>query len=242
MQNGDWNSASTWDNGIPAAADDVVISKTVTITNNVHANSIHITEGSLIAQAGMKSVKDAAGQNLSYQVLDVINVNVKHWRMDGIYIDNRIVDLRGVRLPYFPDLVPSISCIQPGGNGFLPTSVLEFPESPISKNEDQRNAYIMADPQPIRSVAKLDETANISATRNLSRWSSAGVRSQTVHVEWSKNSPYDYSEQLDRMVSQPFAVLLVSHTNILKGHRETKQPSQSGGEGYFACDLTIVEG
>ena len=239
VSNGRWLDIETWNEGIPTIADDVVINNTITIDGDVSAASVYIKEnGSLIAKAGLCDYG-----NLSYQVLNVINLNIKNWMMDGTYPDKRKIHLRGVRLPFFPDLIPSISCIQNETNrGFLPTSVLEFPQKTITELDDKRESYVMVDLQPRRLAANLSRTSAIASGHNTSKWVSAGVASTTVKLLWSRTSRYDYSEQLDRMISQPFEVLLVSHTGVMKGHIVSKDPVPTEGSAFFSANITIEEG
>ena len=244
ISDGAWDLPATWNpNRVPLPTDDVVINHRVTIRVNIIAKSVKI---SALPQAGL-TTDHTLYTNIGYASigLNPIIAEVGRWMLEGMYPDNRIIDLTGLDL--LRNKSAGISCIQSMA-GFRPITDIF-----CQLSETTDNSVIMFDPQPLSMSAMIEETSNISATRQVARWKGAGIRKGQVTIQWPKtgarveaadglSSIVSVEAMLDRMVRQPFKVLIFTPIWILFGHITSVVPAQSGGQGWQAVTISITEG
>lgn len=217
VQDGDWNTASTWDSGtIPTAEDTVTILHAVTVAASFTAATVYIgVDGSLtVADTFDHStqITAAVGEYLLMRQLD----------------DARVVRLDGV---LFAGTRPSIGA---GGSVGLP------PTLGIVQNADRD--VIITDPGYIGTSAKLQDINPEGSGRAYARKVSNSVRYLTVTVRIRASMPH-YLGILYRLAEGPFQVLLVTDRAIIKGHIETVAPDQGAvGTEYISVRVTVAEG
>lgn len=246
-----WSKIETWTaNGgetgrIPIAEDDVIINGATVIDCTIYAKSITIAGNNAVQLVvdptlmGEYEKTNDSGEPLGLY-FPYLRAEVGSWHYEAIYPDSRIIDLTGLDLT--GSLKGGLSCIQ-NERGYLPTG-----EVICSMSAGNANSAIMADPMPLSRSASLEETSNISVTRQVSRWKSAGVRRGTLSVLWPKSGVKENGQtvsleaMMDRMTRQPFRVFVYTPSWILCGHISSVTPRQSGGEGWQTVDITIVEG
>lgn len=229
---GRWNSTATWDTStIPGTNDTVHIKHDITIDLPdpdpvtgyyfIYAYAVYIEDGSL-------TVDDTV--TYADQIL------VTFYR---IYLSRRLNDTRLVRLDglrfYGGRIVPAISCIKPGDDGYPDTPTIE--ENLSSKN------ILFSDPGWIGMSAKLQDITPEGCGRAYARKVSNNVRYMTVTVRIRNSSNFKALGSLYRMAEGPFQVLLVTNAAIIKGHIETIAPDAgSVGQEYISVRITVAEG
>lgn len=218
VQNGDWNTTSTWDTGtVPTSADTVYIYHTVTVAADFTANEIVIKDGSLCTA-------DTWGLTSS------ITGTFKHIVLERMLNDNRKVNLDGV---IFSGIEPMISSYITAPDG--------FPETPAIY-EGTNTHLIIDDPGFLSSSSQMQDIKPEGIAHAYARKVSNAVRYMTLTVKIRNDRPF-YLASLYRMQQGPFQVLAVTHSCLIKGHIETVVPDASSiGKEYISVKVTIAEG
>lgn len=218
VQDGDWNTASTWDSGtVPTAEDNVYIDHNVTVGADFVAGTI------TVASTGSLTVASTWTQQTP------ITGTFTTLTMDRILSDNRRVNLDGVQLI---GVKPSISSDAVGGDGWPATYAL------IEDNEN----IIIDDPGFLSSSSQMQDIKPEGVAHAYARKVSNAVRYMTLTVK-IRSTKLNYLGTLYRMQQGPHQVLAVTHSCIIKGHIETVVPEASSiGREYLSVRLTIAEG
>ena len=217
VQDGDWNTAATWDSGtIPTAADTVTITHAVTVAASFTALTVTIgIDGSL-------TVAD------SFDHATQITATVEEFMLTRQLDDARTVRLDGV---LFSGVKPSISA---GGSNDLPPT--------LGIVQDASRNIIITDPGYIGTSAKLQDINPEGCGRAYARKTANSVRYLTTTVRIRASMPH-FLGMLYRMAEGPYQVLLVTDRAIIKGHIETIAPDQSAvGTEYITVRITVAEG
>lgn len=216
VQDGDWNTASTWDSGsVPTDADSVVINHKVTISTDASASDITIqTTGSLTTPD-------------NWTMQNPITVAAGYIHIARVLNDDRVVRLDGANLVIAS---PSISAY--GGTGFAKV------------NYDIRNTegeIIIDDPGLYGFSAQMQDIKPEGCARAYARKVSNGVRylNIMVHIRKDKGNKIGL---LYRMAELPFQVLAVTNSAIIKGYIEAITPVDSVGKEYRSFRISIAEG
>lgn len=221
-QDGDWNTASTWDTGtVPTAADYVFIKHAVKFKLSITADMIFIEKG------GSLYLEDST---MAYTAS--IKVTCNRIRMYRELHDTRRINMDGVEIDVAQ---PSLTCDAEANitDGFARTESLY---------ENAARDIIIDDPGFISSSARLRDIlpegcapAYVEKISNAVRYITA-----TLHIKASKQY---YLIYLYRMARFPFQALLVTRTCVLKGFIENVTPDPgSVGKEYITVKVTIAEG
>jgi len=215
VQNGDWNVASTWDGGtIPTSSDTVNIDHVVTISAGAVANNIVINTGSLIETANYHTK---------------ITLTVNKIEINRLLNDDRTVRLDGITVIIKHPTITSIGIRQIDG---LPTTYGVYSED---------NTVIIDDPGVFGFSAQMQDIKPEGCARAYARKVSNGVRYMNVVVH-IKNDRCDIMGQLYRMAENPFQVLAVTKSSLIKGFIEAITPVDSVGKEYRTFRVSIAEG
>ena len=217
VQDGDWNTAVTWDSGtVPTSSDDVFIEHDITIAADISARYVTIGEGSL-------HVADSYGWG------NEITADVQLYMMTRKLHDTRKVNLDGVVLK---NVHTNISCR-------TPTAPDGFPSTPDLNNGLH---VIIDDPGHLSCSARLRDILPEGCAPAYTEKISNAVRymTATVHIQVGY---LRYLASLYRMARGPFQVLLVTNTCLIKGFIENVTPDpQSVGKEYVTVKVTVAEG
>ena len=217
VQNGDWNTASTWSNGaVPTSADTVQIKHKVTIKADGSASVIEIKEGSLTVAP------------------DWVMTSKATLTCDSIIMDRKLNDSRAVRLEGITLVItaPSITSIgNYSGDGFATTSGAY----------NTAGTVIIDDPGAMGHTTQMQDIRPEGCARAYARKISNGVRymTLTVHI---KADRCDIIGQLYRMAEGPFQVLATTYSGVIKGYLESIAPMDSVGKEYRSFKITVAEG
>ena len=214
VQDGDWNTASTWGGTVPTASDTAVIDHRVTISTNATADVIEIRNGSLIS---------APTWNMSSK----ITLTAGRIIMDRKLIDSRTVRLDGITLNL---TTPSLSCIG-SGDGQPATASIVWTQGQV----------LIDDPGVIGHTAQLRDEKPEGCARAYAEKVSNGVRYITALVQIKADLGYIMG-QLYRMAESPYQVLISTHSTVLKGFIEAITPTDSTGKEFRAFRVSIAEG
>ena len=217
VQDGDWNTASTWGSGtVPTAVDTVTITHAVTVAASFTALTVTIgIDGSL-------TVAD------SFNHATQITATVEEFMLTRQLDDARTVRLDGV---LFSGVKPSISA---GGSDDLPPT--------LGIVQGDNRDIIITDPGYIGTSAKLQDINPEGCGRAYARKTANSVRYLTTTVRIRASMPH-FLGMLYRMAEGPYQVLLVTDRAIIKGHIETIAPDQSAvGTEYITVRITVAEG
>ena len=219
VQDGDWNTAGTWDSGtVPTANDAVDIKHRVTFKASIAANSITIRKG------GQLYVDDS----YTFQLGTVIEASFVTMTLERQLNDNRRVNLDGCRLS--ESVIPSLASRMITSDG--------FPYTPTITG----TPFIFDDPGFISSSAILRDIKPEGCTPAYAEKVSNAVRylTVTIHID------AEYLQALGvlyRMARGPFQVLLVTHSCLIKGFIESVVPDPASvGKEYIAVKVTVTEG
>ena len=217
-QDGDWNTASTWSGGVvPTANDKAYIFHKVTFKADITALDITIGNG------GSLTVAD------DWTATTSINVTASYIFLTRNLNDDRVVRMDGAIL----DLTPAISCI-----GSL--SVDGFPDtSGIYHNV--ATGILIDDPGLYGFSAQMQDIKPEGCARAYARKVSNGVRYLNVIVHIRKDKG-DTVGLLYRMAENPFQVLAVTNSAVIKGFIEAITPVDSVGKEYRSFRVSIAEG
>lgn len=220
IQDGDWNTTSTWDTGtVPTSADTVFIYHTVTVAADFTANEIIITS------TGSFYTSDTWGAT------STITGTFSHIVMNRVLNDNRKVNLDGVT---FSGLEPMISSHLYGASD-------GFPETP-ELYESSNTHVIIDDPGFLSSSSQMQDIKPEGIAHAYARKVSNGVRYMTLTVK-IRSDRLNHLGSLYRMQQGPFQVLAVTHSCLIKGHIEAVVPDASSvGKAYISVRVTIAEG
>ena len=215
-QDGDWNTASTWTGGaVPTADDTVVVGHAVTIAANASAKDIYISAGSLTS-------------SLSWDMTTKVTLTCDSILMYRMFEDARQVRLDGITLIVAK---PSVTCIKSSDS---------FPSTygPVS---NANRTIIIDDPGMLGYSAQMQDIKPEGCARAYARKISNGVRyiNVVVHI---RNGFEHYVGQLYRMAENPFQVLAVTNSAVLKGYIEAITPVDSVGKEYRTFRVSIAEG
>lgn len=220
VQDGDWNTTSTWDTGtVPTSADTVYIYHTVTVAADFTANEI------IIMSTGSFYTSDTWAQT------NAITGTFSHIIMNRVLDDNRRVNLDGVM---FSGVEPMISSHLYGASD-------GFPDTP-EVYESSYKYVIIDDPGFLSSSSQMQDIKPEGIAHAYARKVSNAVRYMTLTVKIRSNR-LNYLGSLYRMQQGPFQVLAVTHSCLIKGHIETVVPDASSiGKEYISVRVTIAEG
>ena len=215
-QDGDWNTASTWNSGtVPTSADDVYIDHVVTFgAINMTAANIYIRNGSLYYNPTF---------SLSTEVKLTVN---KIWMFRKLN-DTRKVRLDGVRLEL---TTPSISA-EGSGESLPPTTGI----TNISE------VSIFDDPGAMGFSAQMQDQKPEGCAVAYARKVSNGVRYMTITWRIRADKPIAIG-QLYRMAENPYQVLVSTYSGVIKGYIEAITPIDSVGKEYRAFRISVAEG
>lgn len=218
VQDGWWGSGSTWNGGTePTSEDECVIHHKVDIHDrDITVKDIFIAGGSLSTDA-------LVIQDQSYTLTaDMI-------RMGRRLNDDRKVRLDGLILNI---KTPSITS---GGqqDGFLGVNM-----NGVYSIEGK---VIIDDPGLFGFSAQMQDIKPEGCARAYARKVSNGVRYLNVVVHIRKDVPH-YVSQLYRMAENPFQVLAVTNSAVIKGYIEAITPLDSVGKEYRSFRVSIAEG
>ena len=216
VQNGDWNTAATWDSGsVPTSADSVVISHNVTISSDASASDITIQSG-----GSLTTPDDWTMQN-------PITVTVGYIHLARVLNDNRVVRLDGANL-----IISSPSISAYGSTGFAKVNY------DIRQTEGE---IIIDDPGLYGFSSQMQDIKPEGCARAYARKVSNGVRylNITVHIRKDKGNKIGL---LYRMAELPFQVLAVTNSAVIKGYIEAITPVDSVGKEYRSFRVSIAEG
>ena len=219
VQNGQWGSTSTWSTGtVPTQQDYVIVKHRITIWDNVRADTISIQGG------GSLVMHDSWNFQTSYSLKCTKIV------MARALDDNRVVRLDGLDLTI---TTPSISCIDNSGgtDGFPITDTVL----------NTANEVIIDDPGLYGFSSQMQDIKPEGCARAYARKVSNGVRylNVIVHIRKDKGNVIG---QLYRMAENPFQVLAVTNSAVIKGFIEAITPVDSVGKEYRAFRVSIAEG
>lgn len=215
VQNGKWGNASTWDSGtVPTAEDDVDIDHTVTIDGNAVAESIYINTGSLVTD-------DRWIEN------NPITLTTGEITMARILTDDRRVRLDGANLVITKPSITSLGSP-------------DFPDTTMGVMSKE-NEVIIDDPGLYGFSSQMQDIKPEGCARAYARKVSNGVRylNVIVHIRKDKSNVIG---QLYRMAENPFQVLAVTNSAVIKGFIEAITPVDSVGKEYRAFRVSIAEG
>lgn len=215
VQDGWWQSGSTWDGGTePTSEDNCVIHHNVGISSNINVKSIRIAEGSLSTDDYIQSQP----YTLTTELMTM-----------GRYLnDSRKVRLDGMILNIKS---PSITSGGQGG-GFLST---DFGVRSVE------GEVIIDDPGLYGFSAQMQDIKPEGCARAYARKVSNGVRYLNVVVHIRKDRT-NVIGQLYRMAENPFQVLAVTNSAVIKGYIEAITPIDSVGKEYRSFRVSIAEG
>ena len=215
-QDGDWNTAGTWDTAtVPTDADSVVINHNVTISTDASASDITIqTTGSLTTPD-------------NWTMQNPITLTAGYIHLARVLDDDRVVRLDGANL-----VISSPSISSYGGTGFAEV------------NYDIRNTegeIIIDDPGLYGFSSQMQDIKPEGCARAYARKVSNGVRylNIVVHIRKDKSNKIGL---LYRMAELPFQVLAVTNSAVIKGFIEAITPVDSVGKEYRTFRVSIAEG
>lgn len=216
-QDGEWNIASTWTGGaVPTSVDKVTINHNVTIEGNAIAGYIFIgASGSLMT---------SSTSNMSLpSTLTVTGSMI----MDRTLEDNRTVRLDGINLVIGS---PSISS---RGTGTFPPTLFDIVNT--------QGQVIIDDTGVLGYSAKMQDISPEGCARAYANKLSNGVRymNLTVHIRKDLSNKVGL---LYRMAENPYQVLAVTNSAVIKGFIEAITPLDSVGKEYRAFRVSIAEG
>lgn len=220
VQDGDWNTASTWGGGaVPTGSDYAYIQHAVTVEASFAADTIRIMAG------GSLTVSDSWDQSS-----EIVGTFSK-MTMNRVLHDTRRVNLDGVR---FANVTPRITSIRMAGlNDGFPQTLN------ITNGED---GVIIDDPGFLSSSAILRDIKPEGCAPAYAEKVSNAVRYQTVTVHIKADSLRTLGS-LYRMARGPFQVLLVTYSSVIKGHIESVVPDPASvGKEYITVKVTVTEG
>lgn len=215
VQDGDWNTAATWDAAtVPTASDDVFIDHDVTLAADITARYVTIRDGSL-------HVAD------SYAWGSELTATVTLFKLKRKLHDSRKVSLDGCTIISNTTLSSDYTV----GDG--------FPSTPDLNNN---TAVIIDDPGHLSCSARMRDILPEGCAPAYAEKVSNAVRyiTATIHI---KAGYLRYLASLYRMAQGPFQVLLVTHTCLIKGFIENVTPDPASvGKEYVTVKVTIAEG
>ncbi len=221
VQDGDWNTTSTWDTAtIPTSSDEVRIQHSVTFAADIYAQKV------LLWTTGSLNVDHSAG------VWDQITAHVVDWNMHMVAgdSDNRTFNIDGVLLD---GCVPRIAC-QHYSTPLVPTG------GEVAQNEAKD--VIIDDPGYIGTSATLQDIKPEGCARAYARKVSNNVRYLTVTISVRASMPY-YLGRIYQMARSPYQVLLSTDRSVIKGYIETVAPDPGAvGTAYIRVKVTVAEG
>lgn len=215
-QDGDWNDGTTWTGGsVPVAGDYVMINHAVTLNANATAGTIYIVNGSLTTADTWTMQTDAT---LTCDYLEMYRKleDTRKVRLDGI----------NLRITY-----PSLTAIKSSDS---------FPYT-VGVISTLYKSVIIDDPGMPAYTAKMQDIGPEGCARAYARKVSNGVRYMNINVH-IKNSYGHIMGQLYRMAENPFQVLAVTNSAVIKGHIEAITPLDSVGKEYRSFRVSIAEG
>lgn len=216
IQDGNWNAGSTWSGGsVPTANSDVVIKHKVTINTNAVAGLITIsTGGSLVTDD-------------TWQGVNPISLTVARIVMTRELTDNRVVRLDGI------NLIIARPSITASGSSTFPDTTFG-----VKSSTDE---VIIDDPGLYGFSAQMQDIKPEGCARAYARKVSNGVRYLNVVVHIRKDRT-NIIGQLYRMAENPFQVLAVTNSAVIKGYIEAITPIDSVGKEYRSFRVSIAEG
>ena len=215
-QDGNWIDAGTWYGGtVPTAEDSVVIAHKITLTSSATAKNVQISKyGSLVVSTGnLTSIKTFTTESIELsRGLD----------------DDRVIRLDGMNLA----ITKSSITASGGGDGFPTTN-----PSVISTE----GGIIIDDPGLYGFTAQMQDIKPEGCARAYARKVSNGVRylNVVVHI---RNDLGNIIGELYRMAENPFQVLAVTNSVVIKGYIEAITPVDSVGKEYRSFRISIAEG
>ena len=218
VQDGDWNTGSTWNTGqVPTSYDDVYIDHTVTIGGNynVVAYNIYVRNGSLI--------NDPQYDQINYQQ----KMTVNRFELVRKLNDDRVVRLDGI------NLILAVPCISSDGSGDgYPTTTHIINDSGVS---------IIDDPGVMGFSAQMQDIKPEGCARAYARKVSNAVRYMTI--TWHIKSDHALEMgRLYRMAESPYQVLVSTYSGVIKGYIESITPVDSVGKEYRSFRIMVAEG
>lgn len=216
VQDGNWNTGSTWSGGsVPTANSDVVIKHKVTISTDAVAGLITIsTGGSLVTDD-------------TWHGINPISLTVARIVMTRELTDDRVVRLDGVNL-----IVARPSITASGSSTFPDTT------AGVKSSTDE---VIIDDPGLYGFSAQMQDIKPEGCARAYARKVSNGVRYLNVIVHIRKDRT-NIIGQLYRLAENPFQVLAVTNSAVIKGYIEAITPIDSVGKEYRSFRVSIAEG
>lgn len=222
VQDGDWNTASTWDSAsVPTINDVVEIKHKVTFMSNISAKSVGIGKGGSLTIADNWSPSTASPVltiTQSFSLTRELN-DERRFRIDGAILNTEVGS--------------TISCYgQYGTDGFATTLTLS----------DYPGNIIIDDPGIYGYSANMQDIKPEGSQPAYARKIGNGVRYLTITVNIKYTRLNDIAN-LYRMAENPFQVLAVIRSGVaIKGFIETIAPVDSVGKEYRAFKITIAEG
>ena len=216
VQDGWWQTGSTWNDGTAPTSEDVcTINHKVGINSDINVKSIGIGDGSLST--------DDDDQNISYTLTTEMITMGRHLN------DNRKIRLDGLILNIKKPSITSSG----QQDGFLAVNT-----NGVYSIEGK---VIIDDPGLFGFSAQMQDIKPEGCARAYARKVSNGVRYLNVVVHIRKDLPHIVS-QLYRMAENPFQVLAVTNSAVIKGYIEAITPLDSVGKEYRSFRVSIAEG
>lgn len=218
VKDGNWNSPATWSTtAVPTAEDSVHIYHKVILNSSGTANVIDIEKnGSLYTDPNWSHVSTRT-------------LTVDYLLMFRQLNDDRVVRLDGVNLEIGHT---SITAIGGSSDGFPSHG------NAIINTEGQ---IIIDDPGMPAFTAQMQDIKPEGCARAYSRKVSNGVRYMNIIVHIRKDLGYVVGE-LYRMAENPFQVLAVTNSAVIKGFIEAITPVDNPGKEYRSFKVSIAEG
>ena len=217
QQDGDWNTASTWDSGtVPTSQDQVHVAHRITFTASITAYYIYIESG------GSLYVDDSA------TYLNEIKVTAQLISMYRQLDDTRKVNFDGCDLTA---LAHSSITANGSDSTWGPTNGI-----------DSNTHVIIDDPGFLSCSTILRDIKPEGANPAYAEKISNAVRyvAVTVHIEYSWLRMLG---RLYRMAQSPYQVLLATRSVVIKGFIESVVPDPASiGKEFVTVKVTITEG
>ena len=218
-QDGDWNTAATWTGGaVPTSSDDAVINHKITFSADITAKTICIgANGSLTVPENWIG---AVSMTITTNYIDMVR------RLD----DDRVVRIDGANLAITN---PTLTARGTYSNDGFPTANGLY--------AGEANGIIIDDPGLYGFSAQMQDIKPEGCARAYARKVSNGVRylNVVVHI---RNDKGHFIGQLYRMAENPFQVLAVTNSVVIKGFIEAITPVDSVGKEYRTFRVSIAEG